>query len=198
MQASEAQEDLQAQQASLPRASARTSSSLGTNVLAFVAFLAVLLVVIYSMNKGKPKEATMFSGGPAPATDGRPSGSGPPPASAGPSIEGTLELADGTSAPAGAVVFVTARPSGGPSGGPPLAVRKIDVERFPHPFRIGAEDVMIPGRPWVGPVDLTVRLDQDGDALTRTPGDLSTAAPLKGIELGQSEVRVILERREGS
>ncbi|MGF1509444.1 MAG: hypothetical protein ACFB9M_08075 [Myxococcota bacterium] len=180
---------------SVPASAARRSSSLGTNVLTFVAFLAVLMVVIYAMNKGKPKESTMFSAPPPPPPTA--SADTTTPANAAP-ITGRLEVPETVSVPASAVVFLTARPSGVPAQGPPLAVKRLEANAFPLAFSIGAGDVMIPGRPWRGPVDLTARLDQDGDALTRTPGDLETQTPVRGVELGQSGVRVILAESEGS
>ncbi|MEM1025577.1 MAG: hypothetical protein AAGD10_16045 [Myxococcota bacterium] len=184
--------DLQREKGALPRAAAR-SSNIGGNVLVFVAVLAVLLVAIYVMNRGKPPEATMFSGAPAPA----PAAGGPSPSNtqdhpaAGPPVKGSIELADGVEAPEGAVLFLTARPSGA-RGGPPLAVRRIEAQSLPTRFSIGAADMMIAGRPWKGPIDISARLDQDGDALSRSPGDLATSEPVRGVELGATKVRVIL------
>jgi len=190
----EQQFDLQGAKADLPK-TAPPRSNVAGNVLVFVAVLAVLLVVIYAMNRGKPKEATMFSGTP-PAAAPVDAPSQETAAPNGPTIGGQVVLGEGIEAPKGAVLFITARPSGA-RGGPPLAVRRLDPETFPSEFSMGPSDVMIAGRPWKGPVDLTARLDQDGDALSRSPGDLATADPIRGVELGETDVRVILQLEEG-
>jgi hypothetical protein len=190
----EQQVDLQDAKGSLPKA-APARSNVGGNVLVFVAVVAVLLVVIYAMNRDKPKEATMFSGAP-PAEAPVATPSGEPPVPSGPTVAGEVVLGEGVEAPADAVLFITARPSGA-RGGPPLAVRRLDPEAFPAAFSLGPSDVMIAGRPWKGPIDLTARLDQDGDALSRSPGDLATPSPVSGVELGATGVRVILAPEEG-
>lgn len=105
---------------------------------------------------------------------------------AGKPIRGTIRLADGAQA-AGAVLFLIARTPQQP--GPPLAVKRMPVGPFPLEFEIGPEDEMIKGRPWVGPIALSARIDSDGDPLTRAEGDASAelAAPVEpgaeGIEL---------------
>jgi len=97
------------------------------------------------------------------------------PASAG--ISGTIavspELTDRV-APTG-TLFVIARKSGA-TGGPPLAVLRIPGPRFPVTFEIGQEQVMIPGLQFQGEIQLTARLDSDGNAMTKLPGDLAGAA----------------------
>ena len=74
----------------------------------------------------------------------------------------------------GSVLFLIAR-SGASSAGPPLAVRRFATPRFPLEFEIGQENVMIPSMRFEGAIALTARLDSDGNALTRLPGDLSGA-----------------------
>lgn len=101
-------------------------------------------------------------------------------------IRGTITLADGAQ-PSGQVLFLIARVSGQP--GPPLAVKRLAVGPFPMEFEIGPGDRMIQGRPWVGPIALSARVDADGDPLTRAPGDASAelATPVEpgaeGVEL---------------
>ena len=70
---------------------------------------------------------------------------------------------------AGAHVFVIARAEG---GGPPYAVRRYDGAKPPFAFALGPENLMIQGMPAPARVVLSVRVDQDGDALTRQLGDL--------------------------
>ena len=82
------------------------------------------------------------------------------------------ELAE--NAPNGGVLFVIARRG---EAGPPTAVKRIASPSFPVEFSIGPEDRMIQSVPFDGPFQVTARLDADGDAMTREPGDLSGNAP---------------------
>jgi len=91
-------------------------------------------------------------------------------------IEGLVELSDelASARPAGAVLFVIARPQG-VTGGPPLAVLRIADPVFPYSFSIGPANVMIPSMRFEGAISLSARLDADGNAMTRSPEDLSSA-----------------------
>jgi len=62
---------------------------------------------------------------------------------------------------------------------------------FPLEFVVGPADVMIPGRPFAGPISLTARLDADGDPLSRDPADL-VAGPLADLEPGGVELDLVL------
>ena len=121
-------------------------------------------------------------------------GRGAPPVSeAADPIEGTVsvtpELADGL--PDRAVLFLIARTG---DAGPPLAVLRIAEPRFPLDFSIGPDDRMIPSLPFVGPLRLTARLDGDGNASTRAPGDLQGVAD-GAYQPGATDVRILLDRR---
>jgi hypothetical protein len=124
-----------------------------------------------SVPLGPPGEAA--SGARAGVSDGDP-------------IRGTIRVADGAQ-PSGAVLFLIARVPSQP--GPPLAVKRLPVGPFPLAFEIGPDDEMIKGRPWVGPITLSARVDADGDPLTRSPSDASAdlATPVEpgaeGVEL---------------
>ena len=87
-------------------------------------------------------------------------------------IEGTVELEAGHAAEAAAqgVLYIVARPAGA-QGGPPLAVKRVVAPAFPVVFSLGPGDVMIQGTAFEGPLNLTARLDSDGDPLTREPGE---------------------------
>lgn len=91
--------------------------------------------------------------------------------------------------PAGAILFLIARPS---EGGPPLAVQRIADPQLPYEFSIGPEDRMIQQVPFTGPLVLAARLDADGNAMTREPGDLQGAAP-GDYEPGASDVSIIID-----
>jgi hypothetical protein len=58
-------------------------------------------------------------------------------------------------------------------GGPPLAAKKILDFKFPQSFLLDDTNVMIAGTKLEGEIEITARLDQDGDAMTRNPGDVS-------------------------
>ncbi len=90
-------------------------------------------------------------------------------------IEGTLELAPNLMGrvPPGAVLFVIARTA---EGGPPLAVVRVAEPRFPLRFSIGPDDRMIQSMPFAGEILISARVDADGDAMTRSPGDLRGAS----------------------
>lgn len=92
-----------------------------------------------------------------------------------------------------ATLFVIARRAGA-QGGPPLAVRRIPAPSLPYEFAIGPQHAMIQGVPFEGPISLTARLDGDGDAMTRRPGDLSGEAG-GAVEPGSDGVVILLDQR---
>ena len=106
-------------------------------------------------------------------------------------IRGTVSIAPALMerAPKGAVLFVIARR--GPSG-PPTAVKRIPNPSFPMEFELGPEDRMIQAMPWSGPLQLTARLDSDGNATTRSAGDLQGAATAPASP-GDAQVRIVLD-----
>ena len=69
------------------------------------------------------------------------------------------------------ILYVIVRVAGR-EGGPPLAVKRLPAD-LPVEFTVTAADAMVPGTPLVDAMDVTVRLDQDGDALSRQAGDLT-------------------------
>lgn len=71
--------------------------------------------------------------------------------------------------PKDAHVFVIARAEG---GGPPYAVRRYDGVKPPFAFALGPDNEMMQGLPAPKALVLSVRVDQDGDAMTRQLGDL--------------------------
>jgi cytochrome c-type biogenesis protein CcmH len=93
-----------------------------------------------------------------------------------------------------ATLFIIARPAGS-GGGPPLAVKKIDQPVFPLSYVIGAENVMMQGTPFTGKINLSVRLDQDGNPTTRTPGDLmgNYQAP---IDVGAKNIDIVIDQAQ--
>jgi hypothetical protein len=84
--------------------------------------------------------------------------------------------------------------SAGSAGGPPLAVKKVERPVFPLSYSIGPENMMIPGRPFSGKVDVSVRLDKDGNAMTRDPGSLMGAYEKNPVEIGSQRVDIIIDQ----
>ncbi len=131
----------------------------------------------------------------APALPGAPRGA-PPVASegaaSGPPVRGTIEIADALAAraPRGGVLFLIAR---GAAGGPPLAVKRIVNPEFPLDFELGPEDRMIQQMPFAGPLQLSARIDADGNATTRSPGDLQGAGS-EPAQPGASGVRIVIDQ----
>lgn len=111
--------------------------------------------------------------------------------SGGAVISGRVELQG--SAQGGGVLFIVARRAGA-VGGPPLAVVRIASPSFPLDFEIGQGNVMVPGMTFEGEMNLSARLDFDGNAMTREPGDFEGAAG-ESLAPGATGVVVELEPR---
>jgi hypothetical protein len=112
----------------------------------------------------------------------------PAPAPDAAAIRGTVRLGDGLSAPGPGVLFVVARSA---AGGPPLAVVRLGSARLPQDFEIGPGDTMFPDIPFAGPLQLTARLDRDGDPMSRSGEDLVAALDAP-VEPGASGVDLVL------
>ena len=118
-------------------------------------------------------KAPVIAGSPPPGSGprGARSPGAPPAAETGEPLAGTIRLASEVEGriPNGAILFLIVRPI---AGGPPTAVRRIADPRFPLEFTLGPEHRMAQSVPFVGPFTLTARVDADGNAMTREPGDL--------------------------
>lgn len=114
-------------------------------------------------------------------------------APAGPRIEGTVRLNPGrTTADGGrSTLYIVARAAGA-GGGPPLVVKRIVGPTFPVSFSLGSGDVMMPGMAFEGPLDLSARLDRDGDPLTREPGEPAGAHEGNPVKPGARNVTITL------
>jgi len=114
-------------------------------------------------------------------------------AESGAPIHGTIQLAknlEGQVVP-GSVLFLIARRQ---EGGPPLAVKRIPSPRFPLDFELGPDDRMIQALPFAGPLSLSARVDSDGNAMSRTPGDLQgeAAGP---FEPGANGIVLVIDQK---
>jgi cytochrome c-type biogenesis protein CcmH len=107
-------------------------------------------------------------------------------------IRGRVELAPELAGrvPGGAVLFLIARTS---DAGPPVAVKRIVGPEFPLSFEIGPGDRMLEGVPFAGPFQLTARVDADGNAASRNPGDLQGESRER-VSPGARGVEVVIDR----
>jgi hypothetical protein len=105
-----------------------------------------------------------------------------------PGIDGDIRVSSDVGVVPPGTLFVIVRVSGRETG-PPLAVKQLGGE-VPTSFRITEENAMIPGTPFVGDLDVIVRLDQDGNAFSQQPGDLEGRA---GPVQAGGEVEIVLE-----
>lgn len=142
------------------------------------------------------QEGPMAGQGGAPEMPGaQPGGPAPPPAATaggGEAVTGTITLGEGfdRKVPVGAILFLIARSAQG--GGPPLAVKRIADPKFPLDFSLGPDDRMIQQLPFVGPLQLSARLDADGNAMTRAPGDLQGQADATA-QPGDSGIAIVID-----
>ncbi len=109
-------------------------------------------------------------------------------------IAGVVELSPeiAGSVPAGSVLYLIVRVAGR-EGGAPLAVQQIATPTFPFSFEITERDSMIEGTPLIGEMSVTARVDQDGNAFTSTPGDLSGVT--SPVVAGDDDIVVVLDQR---
>jgi len=128
---------------------------------------------------------------PAPPGSDRRGGRGADPTAGAPPIRGVVRIDEtlADSVPRNAVLFLIARAR---PAGPPLAVRRFSAPSFPLEFDLGPEHRMIKTFPFAGDLQLTARLDRDGDASSRTPGDLQGGAA-GTFAPGATGVEVVLD-----
>jgi hypothetical protein len=89
---------------------------------------------------------------------------------------------------AGDTIFLVARGAGeGGTPGPVLAVKKLTAGAWPLVFEIDGRDAMLAGTKLAGKVVVTARVDKDGDAMTKNPGDV-----LGKVEVSPPSSKVVL------
>jgi hypothetical protein len=94
----------------------------------------------------------------------------------------------------GDTIFVVARryEEGATGPGTPLAVKKLTAGKWPLEFSLDSRDAMLVGTKLAGKVVVTVRVDKDGDAISKNPGDVIGQS--KPIEPPQKNVVVALDK----
>ncbi len=128
-----------------------------------------------------------------PATDGSASAAAPAATPAatggggGQSVKITLTIAPGAKVPDSKVIYVIAREAGQTSG-PPTAVKRVMASGFPMTVDLTAADSMM-GQPLPAKMHLEVRLDTDGNAMTKEPTDLTAAKD--GVSSGDAVALVL-------
>lgn len=93
-------------------------------------------------------------------------------------IRGTISIEPGLidHVKAGSYLYVISRRAGERM---PLAVKKIPIPSgkvFPVEYTMTSADQMMRGMPFTGQVDVDARVDQDGDAISKQPGDITGKA----------------------
>jgi hypothetical protein len=76
--------------------------------------------------------------------------------------------------------------------GPPLAVKKLTVGTWPQSFALDSRDAMLAGTQFTGKVVVMARVDKDGDAMTKNPGDL--VGQTAGVEPPQTKLVLNLDK----
>lgn len=95
--------------------------------------------------------------------------------------------------PGGAIFVVVKRAdaSGAPTG-TPLAVEKLTWDKSELAFEMTERQAMIAGTQLTGDVVVTARYDQDGDAISKQPGDITgqvrVTVPAEGVKLVLEQV----------
>jgi hypothetical protein len=102
-------------------------------------------------------------------------------------VGGQVLLAEKQKLPAKYFLFVYARRL---SGGPPLAVKREKQPQLPYSFKITQDNVMIPGTVLEGLVDVSAKIDQDGDPLSVQDGDLNGTVQAK---VGQKDLVITVQ-----
>lgn len=91
------------------------------------------------------------------------------------------------------VLFVIARQSMGGQPGQIIATQRHTPVTLPMKFTMSKRDTMVEGIPFTGPWIVTVRLDRDGDPMTKDENDLyaSSNGEVKG---GQTDLSMVLSK----
>ena len=110
-------------------------------------------------------------------------------------ISGTIEFDSSTASKASkqGTLFIIARPEGVLSG-PPLAVKRHSLIKFPFAFKIGQENVMLEGNTFEGNITVTARWDLDGTpkaSLADVDGSITVAS-------GSTDVKIVLNHVIGA
>ena len=147
----------------------------------------------------QPLTSRDAASGDAPAPGSVPSSSLPPghppldasappvlPADASGSVSGTLEAAAAhkSTIEGGAIYFIARN-----AARQIVAVRRSEEIKLPQKFQLSAADAMVAGTAFEGPLDITARWSQRGDAMPAA-GDIEGVA--RGVAVGAKNVKIVL------
>ncbi|HET6282847.1 MAG TPA: hypothetical protein VFH73_17920 [Polyangia bacterium] len=91
------------------------------------------------------------------------------------------------------IYLVARRISDNPTArGSLVAVKKFSAASFPIPFSLGAADMMFQNGAFEGDLALSVRVDKDGDPMTRRKGDVFGGLPK--VRVGAKSVKLSLNQ----
>ena len=109
-------------------------------------------------------------------------------------VSGTIRLADGLNERIGsnAVLFVIARPA--PVGGPPLAVKRLDISDFPLSYTLTQGDAMIE-IDWseIDALYVAAKIDADGRVGGSKIGDMEGVYPQNPVAPGAVDVDILID-----
>lgn len=146
--------------------------------------VAVVVLVGAGCEKEPLPEAKSISEVSKPQT----SAAAPQPATNELLLSGTVAAKDGLKVPENATLFVMGRVADRP--GPPVLVKRFHPVVLPLEFALTGQDQMMQGMPVPENLQLSARLDQDGDAISKTPGDLTGV--VASVARGSKEVALVL------
>jgi cytochrome c-type biogenesis protein CcmH len=169
--------------------------------------LILMLTLVLAAWTGCKKQAETPAGIPPSPAGIPPTNAAPPPQAAKAPPSGEAEMVPAAPAPdqtiSGTIVLPAARKKDVSKGdtmfiiarrasGPPLAVQRQQAGDFPMEFSLSNRDAMIPGMPFDGDITITVRVDKDGDPITRKKGDVFGQAT--GVKVGNNKVTIALDQ----
>ncbi|MDP6036912.1 MAG: hypothetical protein QGG64_00015 [Candidatus Latescibacteria bacterium] len=111
-------------------------------------------------------------------------------------VSGTIQLAEGLEDQIGenAVLFIIARSA--PAGGPPLAVKRLDIPSFPFAYTISKTDAMMgQGFDWneIDALYLVATIDADGSIGGVKTGDMDGVYSKNPVQPGASGVDIVID-----
>lgn len=86
-------------------------------------------------------------------------------------------------------IFLMAKPA---LGGPPVAALKLVGNEYPYSFHLTSENLMTPDSSLDVPLNLTVRVDKDGDAFTKGPNDLIGTYEKNPVSIEASDIVITI------
>ena len=147
------------------------------------------------MKKAVAGSQPMKAAGSQPASRAAAAPSAGPPGAVEGQIQLSKDLAKGVKE--GSMIFIIARRDVGPDKrGMLIAAQKrpIKAADFPLKYKLTQRDVMMQGSVLNGKVRIEARIDQDGDAISKTPGDITGKAH-DVVSVGQTGIDFKLDTK---